>query len=259
LTFREIVKELGTRWKEMDDADKAQYVKKATEDKLRYEREMVNYVPAQDEVAPAALKAKTKATTKTKKKGKDGISYKDMIEQLQSVGIKPVTRTAENRGGRTLKDAKEENIKLYVDAKMIWDNLDSFRKLVETSAREGGASRRVKWEWVAEKMSRLETVNGLVGQSCMRFSYGWSTKVEDWPTTDLRAIKIRIKCTKKGETGANGKEHSGGQKNQYVGKHVVHIHSAKVLLAVCVCVVCVCGICSLVPSSHRLVHACPTR
>ena len=219
--FSEIAKELGKRWTELNDADKAQYVEKATEDDLRYKREMASYAPVQDEVASAAGKVKTKAKTKTKKGGKGGISYAVMKRELESVGVKWIVQSS----CRTLKDAKEENLKLYVDVKMIWGNLMPFRKLVETSASEGGASRRVDWERVAEGMNRLETVNGLLGQSCMRFSYGWSTKVEDWPKTDLRGLPhIQIKCTKKGETGMDGKIHTGGRIPEYVGNIVVHIH-----------------------------------
>lgn len=40
----DIMKELGKRWKDLGDDDKAPFIKQAEEDKARYEEEMKEYV-----------------------------------------------------------------------------------------------------------------------------------------------------------------------------------------------------------------------
>jgi hypothetical protein len=58
LKFTEVGREIGKRWKETDDDDKAPYVEKAEKDALRHTREMADYVPAEGTEPAKKKKAK---------------------------------------------------------------------------------------------------------------------------------------------------------------------------------------------------------
>lgn len=66
----EILREMGRLWKELTDKKKKPYLKKAEEDKERYEEEMKNYVPTEEEKA-ALLQNEEKNKGKKGKKAKN--------------------------------------------------------------------------------------------------------------------------------------------------------------------------------------------
>lgn len=66
----EILREMGRLWKELSEKKKKPYVSKAEDDKERYEEEMKNYVPTEEE--KAALLLKNESKSKGKGKGTNG-------------------------------------------------------------------------------------------------------------------------------------------------------------------------------------------
>lgn len=66
MTPKEIMKELGKKWKEADDDEKEKYRELAKEDKERFDEEMKNYVPVDEEDTGDKKKRKKKAKNSPK-------------------------------------------------------------------------------------------------------------------------------------------------------------------------------------------------
>jgi hypothetical protein len=66
MTSKEIMKELGKKWKEADDDEKEKYRELAKEDKERFDEEMKNYVPVEEEDTRDKKKKKRKAKNSPK-------------------------------------------------------------------------------------------------------------------------------------------------------------------------------------------------
>jgi RNA recognition motif-containing protein len=81
LKFTEISREIGKRWKEIDDDDKAPYVEKAEKDALRHKREMADYVPAEG-TEPAKV-AKSEGGLEEKKVFVGGMPYETTEDELR--------------------------------------------------------------------------------------------------------------------------------------------------------------------------------
>lgn len=58
--FSSFSKECASLWKDMDEDDKAKYVKQAEGDRKRYQREMANYHPPEDQDTPQKKRRKKK-------------------------------------------------------------------------------------------------------------------------------------------------------------------------------------------------------
>lgn len=66
MTPKEIMKELGKKWKEADEDEKEKYRELAKEDKERFDEEMKNYVPVEEEDTGDKKKRKKKAKNSPK-------------------------------------------------------------------------------------------------------------------------------------------------------------------------------------------------
>ena len=122
---KEILAELGARWKALDEEDKEKYNKLASEDKIRYQEEMKNYVPKEDE----APKEKKKAAPKKQRKEKEPVlvieeeeeeeekkSNEDIVKEIldnfegDTVTKKAIKEELKNRGVEIGKDELNEII-----------------------------------------------------------------------------------------------------------------------------------------------------
>lgn len=60
IQFSSFSKECASLWKDMNEDDKAKYVKQAEADRKRYQREMANYNPPDDQDTPQKKRRKKK-------------------------------------------------------------------------------------------------------------------------------------------------------------------------------------------------------
>jgi hypothetical protein len=126
---KEILAELGARWKKLSDKDKEKYNQLAAEDKLRFEEEKKNYVP-KDEDPNEKVIPKKKAVPKKKQRKVQPIIeddddevektnediVKDIIDNFEgdTVTKKAIKEELKKRGVEIAKDELNEIIsKLY--------------------------------------------------------------------------------------------------------------------------------------------------
>ena len=120
---KEILAELGGRWKKL--SDKEQYNKLAAEDKKRYEEDMKNYVPKDDEVP----KEKKKAAPKKQRKEpavvideeEDEKSNEDIVKEIidnfegDTITKKTIKEELKKRGVEIGKDELNDIISKFYD------------------------------------------------------------------------------------------------------------------------------------------------
>lgn len=99
LSNKEIMSEMGRRWKALSDSDKEPYVRKHEEDKRRYENETGEGVPKGEKVAKAAPKGE-----KEKKEEKKAV---EKVEKKPAAKTAPKGEKEEKKGKVTEKEVKE--------------------------------------------------------------------------------------------------------------------------------------------------------
>jgi hypothetical protein len=76
LTAKEIMAELGKRWKEIKDTDEVEkYKKMAEEDKIRYTEEMKTYIPTEDDMEKKPRKPRAKKDKNAPKNPKNAYMF----------------------------------------------------------------------------------------------------------------------------------------------------------------------------------------
>ena len=122
---KEILAELGARWKKLSEEDKEQYNKLAAEDKKRYEEDMKNYVPKDDEVP----KEKKKAAPKKQRKEpaviideeEDEKSNEDIVKEIidnfegDTITKKTIKEELKKRGVEIGKDELNDIISKFYE------------------------------------------------------------------------------------------------------------------------------------------------
>ena len=106
---KEILAKLGARWKALDDEDKEKYNKLSSDDKIRYQEEMKNYVPKEDEEP----KEKKKAAPKKQRKEKEQVLVIDEEDEEEKKSNEDIVKEiVDNFEGDTVtKKAINEELK----------------------------------------------------------------------------------------------------------------------------------------------------
>ena len=111
MNAKEIISELARLWKDADEDVKAEYQEKATEDKKRYEVEMSEYVPSEEE-SPKSKKGakKTKKDTNAPKGAKNAyiIFCADNRDQVKEENSEMNAKEIISELARLWKDADED-------------------------------------------------------------------------------------------------------------------------------------------------------
>lgn len=106
---KEILAKLGARWKALDDEDKEKYNKLSSDDKIRYQEEMKNYIPKEDEEP----KEKKKAAPKKQRKEKEQVLVIDEEDEEEKKSNEDIVKEiVDNFEGDTVtKKAINEELK----------------------------------------------------------------------------------------------------------------------------------------------------
>ena len=132
---KDIIKELGNRWKDLSDEKKAKYVKMAEEDKERFSHEMSNYTPPPES-----------ATTKKSSGPKRGLtSYiffcKDRRDAIKEENPEMSTKDITAELGRLWKSLSEEEKAPYVElANNDKNRYESEKSGESSSSSDSGSS-----------------------------------------------------------------------------------------------------------------------
>ena len=120
LNAKEVLKELGRRWKEEDDSTKTKYQDLANNDKKRYEEEMANYVPSEE----PETKEKKKRAKKAKDAPKNALSAYNFFCKDEREKVK------EKMPNSNAKEIMAELGKRWKDIKDT-DAADKYKKMAE--------------------------------------------------------------------------------------------------------------------------------
>ena len=111
----EILRELGRLWKELSDKKKKPYVKKAEEDKERYQDEMKDYVPTEEEKAEKKGKAKKTSDGPKRPIGAFMLFRKDKYQKVKEENPEMKMTDISKKIGDMWKNLSKNEKKKYTD------------------------------------------------------------------------------------------------------------------------------------------------
>lgn len=169
MAAKEIIKELGSMWQNLNEKEKQRYVDQSVQDKKRYEREMETYVP------PENLKVSVKKTKEGPKRGRTGYiffctEHRPLIKQEDSdLNTKEITSRLGAKWKSLSEEEKSPYVKLaekdkkrYEEEKLNWgNNSESFTQkyddidtpVKEKKSKKDKKSKKNKKEKKSKKKS----------------------------------------------------------------------------------------------------------
>ena len=192
----EIVSELARLWQEVDEDMKAKYQQKASEDKQRYQEEMSDYVPSDEEASPkgkgSAKKGSAKKDPNAPKGAKNAYIFfcADNREQVKEENSEMSSKEIISELARLWKEA-DEDVKAEYQEKAAQDKQRYQEEMEEYSDGEKEEKSPKKEE---KKTSKAEEV-----KSSKKDEPKKTSKAEEVKSSKKEEVKSPKKTSKKEE------------------------------------------------------------